>query len=80
MKNNLIYGAIPENNGVTFRVWAPSIEDVPINKVELCLYNDDGNKRIVNMTNVNDGDWECFVPKIKSGQKYNYLINGTFEK
>jgi 1,4-alpha-glucan branching enzyme len=80
MNYGRLYGAIPGPEGTQFRVWAPSIEDAVVDKVELLLYNGSPDPDVIPMQRENASNWECYLPNITTGQRYNFRINGNREK
>ena len=67
-------GAHPEAGGVRFAI-ASSIAD----RVELCLVDDDGAERRVELTERTFGVWHGLVPGVLPGQKYGYRIHGPYD-
>ena len=67
-------GAHPEAGGVRFAV-ASSIAD----RVELCLVDDDGTERRIDLTERTFGVWHGLVPGVLPGQKYGFRVHGPYE-
>ena len=66
-------GAHPEAGGVRFAV-ASSVAD----RVELCLIDDDGERRI-ELTERTFGVWHGLVPGVIPGQRYGYRVHGPYD-
>ena len=50
--------------------------------VDLCLFNhpDDARESArIRLTEVTDGVWHCFLPKITSGQLYGFRVHGLYD-
>ena len=47
--------------------------------VELCLFDEEGNQTILNLTEVDNYVWHGYVPGIGPGQRYGYRVHGPFE-
>ncbi|RYJ05776.1 MAG: glycogen debranching enzyme GlgX, partial [Actinomycetales bacterium] len=66
-------GAHPEAGGVRFAV-ASSVAE----KVELCLVDDDGERRI-ELTERTFGVWHGLVPGVTPGQRYGFRVHGPYD-
>ncbi|MEH1977739.1 MAG: hypothetical protein V7L27_00235 [Nostoc sp.] len=66
-------GSIPYEGGTAFRVWAPFASAVYV-------AGDFNNKSTTTnpLASENNGYWSVDVPEAKEGQKYRYLIQGSF--
>jgi isoamylase len=67
-------GSHPEAGGVRFAV-ASSVAD----RVELCLVDDDGTERRVELTERTFGVWHGLVPGVLPGQRYGYRVHGPYD-
>jgi isoamylase len=67
-------GAHPEAGGVRFAV-ASSVAD----RVELCLIDDDGDERRIELTERTFGVWHGLVPGVTPGQKYGFRVHGPYD-
>lgn len=67
-------GAHPEAGGVSFAVSAASAE-----AVSLCLVDDDGAERRLELTEHTFGVWHALVPGITPGQRYGYRVHGPYD-
>ncbi|MFA9422625.1 MAG: 1,4-alpha-glucan branching protein GlgB [Sedimentibacter sp.] len=63
--------AINNESGTIFRVWAPGAQQVHV-VGNFNSWQKNGNFQMVNLTN--SGIWELFIPEIKYGELYKYLI------
>jgi 1,4-alpha-glucan branching enzyme len=60
-------------DGVAFSVWAPNARRVCVTGA-FCNWHDDA----VPMTMRDEtGVWECFVPGVKAGERYRYVVRGA---
>ncbi|MET0821830.1 MAG: glycogen debranching protein GlgX [Aeromicrobium sp.] len=67
-------GAHPEAGGVRFAV-ASSVAD----RVELCLIDDEGSERRIELTERTFGVWHGLVPGVTPGQKYGFRVHGPYD-
>ncbi|HBG27076.1 MAG: glycogen debranching enzyme GlgX [Planctomycetes bacterium GWF2_41_51] len=68
-------GATFDGNGTNFSVFSEVAE-----RVELCLFDDDGiNETKVNLQEVTGYCWHCYLPEVKSGQRYGYRVYGPWD-
>jgi len=63
-------GALRNENGTTFRVWAPHAE-----KVYMTGTFNDWSKTSTPLSKEKNGYWSADVPKAKEGDEYRYLIH-----
>ncbi|MBN2717600.1 MAG: alpha amylase C-terminal domain-containing protein [Deltaproteobacteria bacterium] len=78
MTANWKYGAKLYDSGTEFRVWAPEIENRPVQWVYVVLYDENGHlTEKIPMNNEYNGSWNCRVTKVKKGQRYNFEIDGA---
>ncbi|AUI87606.1 glycogen debranching enzyme GlgX [Vibrio azureus] len=62
-------GATLTENGCNFAVHAPNC-----NEIHLALFNDNGDFVLHDLANDSAGIRHTFIPAIKAGQKYNFII------
>jgi isoamylase len=67
-------GATPDDDGVNFALWSSVAE-----RVELCLFDDSGNQRSLDLPACDDGVWHGFVPNCRSGQRYGFRVHGPWD-
>jgi glycogen operon protein len=67
-------GAHPEAGGVRFAVTSAVAE-----RVEVCLVDDDGSERRVELTERTFGVWHGLVPGVTPGQRYGYRVHGPYD-
>ena len=67
-------GAHPEAGGVRFAVASTVAE-----RVELCLVDDDGSERRIELTERTFGVWHGLVPGVLPGQRYGFRVHGPYE-
>jgi glycogen operon protein len=67
-------GATYDGTGTNFAVFS-EITD----KVELCLFGDDGTESRVSLIEGDDFTWHGYVPGIEPGQSYGYRVHGLWD-
>ena len=63
-----------DGHGTNFSLFSEHAE-----RVELCLFDDDGRERIVELTERNAFNWHCYLPGVGPGQRYAYRVHGPYE-
>ena len=48
-------------------------------RVELCLFDDDGTERRVAMPEVDGFVWHAYLPAVEPGQRYGYRVHGPHD-
>ena len=48
-------------------------------RVELCLFDDHGQERRLDMIEVDGYVWHCFLPGTGPGQRYGYRVHGPHD-
>ena len=67
-------GATLERDGVNFAVWSSVAE-----RVDLCLFDANGQQTVLEMPQCLNGVWHGFVPGCTSGQRYGYRVHGAWD-
>lgn len=67
-------GAVFDGNGTNFSIFSEVAE-----RVELCLYDEQGNESKVDLPEITAYCWHGYLPDIKPGQRYGYRIHGPWE-
>ncbi len=67
-------GATFDGTGTNFALFSEKAE-----KVELCLFDDDGGEVRVDVTEVDGYVWHCYLPQVQPGQKYGYRVHGAYD-
>ncbi|MBV8395542.1 MAG: glycogen debranching protein GlgX [Actinobacteria bacterium] len=67
-------GPIWDGGGTNFSVFSENAE-----RVELCLFDDDGNEERIEMTERTAFNWHCYVPGVGPGQRYGYRVHGPYD-
>ncbi|NUO97024.1 MAG: glycogen debranching enzyme, partial [Nonomuraea sp.] len=60
--------------GTSFAVFSEVAE-----RVELCLFQDDGSEERVELPEVDGFVWHGYLPGIQPGQRYGYRVHGPYE-
>ncbi len=67
-------GATYDGAGTNFAVFSEVAE-----RVELCLFDDDGTESRITLPEVDSFVWHGFVPIIEPGQRYGYRVYGAYQ-
>src|ERR1700712_1559789 len=67
-------GATFDGNGTNFALYSEAAE-----KVELCLFDDDGTETRVEFVEVDAYVWHAYLPQIQPGQRYGYRVTGEYD-
>ena len=64
-------GATYDGIGTNFSLFSESAE-----RVELCLFDDDGKERRVDLPEMDGFCWHGYLPNIEPGQRYGFRVHG----
>ncbi|QLD12130.1 glycogen debranching protein GlgX [Microbacterium oleivorans] len=64
-------GATFDGNGTNFALFSEGAE-----KVELCLFDEDGTETCVDLRDVDAYVWHAYLPNVQPGQRYGYRVHG----
>ncbi|MDF2920988.1 MAG: glycogen debranching enzyme GlgX, partial [Microbacterium sp.] len=64
-------GATYDGNGTNFALFSEGAE-----KVELCLFDEDGTETCVELRDVDAFVWHAYLPNVQPGQRYGYRVHG----
>ncbi|HET6208861.1 MAG TPA: glycogen debranching protein GlgX, partial [Jatrophihabitans sp.] len=67
-------GATYDGSGVNFALFSEVAE-----RVELCLFDEDGAETRIELPEVDGLVWHAFLPGIEPGQRYGYRVYGPFD-
>jgi isoamylase len=67
-------GATYDGSGTNFAIFSEVAE-----RVELCLFDDDGTEERVRLTEVDGFVWHGYLPGVEPGQRYGYRIHGPYD-
>jgi glycogen operon protein len=67
-------GATFNGTGTNFALFSERAE-----KVELCLFDDDGKETRIKLDEVDGYVWHCYIPQVQPGQKYGYRVHGPYD-
>jgi isoamylase len=67
-------GATFDGSGTNFALFS-EIAD----RVELCLFDEDGTETKVEVTEVDAYVWHCYLPSVQPGQRYGYRVHGPHD-
>src|SRR3954469_14384684 len=66
-------GAVYDGAGTNFALFSEVAE-----RVELCLFDDDGTETRVALPEVDGYVWHGFIPGVAPGQHYGYRVHGQY--
>ena len=64
-------GATYDGNGTNFALFSEAAE-----RVELCLFEEDGTETRVELVDVDAFVWHAYLPQVGPGQRYGYRVHG----
>lgn len=67
-------GATFDGSGTNFAIFSEVAD-----KVELCLFDDDGAESRVGLTEVDGYIWHAYLPTVQAGQRYGYRVHGAYD-
>ncbi len=67
-------GATFDGSGTNFALFSEAAE-----RVELCLFDEDGAERRIDVTEVDAHVWHVYLPAVQPGQRYGYRVHGPFD-
>jgi glycogen operon protein len=67
-------GAHWDRDGTNFSIFSENAE-----KVELCLFDPDGEETRFEMAGRRALNWHCYLPGVGPGQRYGYRVHGPYE-
>jgi isoamylase len=67
-------GTVYDGSGTNFSVFSEIAE-----RVELCLFDEDGNETRVDLPEKTGNCWHGYLPTIEPGQRYGYRVHGPWE-
>ncbi|KUG62187.1 MULTISPECIES: glycogen debranching protein GlgX [Kocuria] len=66
-------GATFDGTGTNFALFSEAAE-----KVELCLFEEDGTETRIEVTAQDSYVWHCYLPAVQPGQRYGYRVHGPW--
>ncbi|HEX6388160.1 MAG TPA: hypothetical protein VFZ89_01895, partial [Solirubrobacteraceae bacterium] len=66
-------GATWDGGGTNFSLFSENAQ-----RVELCLFDDEGNERRIELTERTAFNWHCYVPLLGPGQRYGFRVHGPY--
>ncbi|MFT4122461.1 MAG: glycogen debranching protein GlgX [Microbacteriaceae bacterium] len=67
-------GATFDGSGTNFAVYSEAAE-----RVELCLFDEDGVESRVELIEVDAFVWHAYLPNVQPGQRYGYRMHGSYD-
>jgi isoamylase len=66
-------GATYDGSGTNFALFSEVAD-----RVELCLFDEDGTEERVEIREVDAYVWHCYLPHVQPGQRYGYRVHGPY--
>ena len=66
-------GSMWDGEGTNFSIFSENAE-----RVELCLFDEDGNEEHIELRERTAFNWHCYLPGIGPGQRYGYRVHGPY--
>jgi glycogen operon protein len=66
-------GATCDGAGTNFALFSEHAD-----RVELCLFDEDGQERRIELTARRALNWHCYLPGVGPGQRYGYRVHGPY--
>ena len=67
-------GAVFDGGGTNFSIFSEVAD-----RIELCLFDDDGSETRVTLPERNGMIWHGYLPRVSPGQRYGYRVHGPFD-
>jgi glycogen operon protein len=67
-------GATFDGNGTNFAIFSEGAD-----RVQLCLFDAEGNETQVDLIDVDAFVWHAYLPNIAPGQRYGYRVHGEYD-
>ncbi|MFA6575663.1 MAG: glycogen debranching enzyme, partial [Nocardioides sp.] len=67
-------GATYDGSGTNFALFSEVAD-----RVELCLFEEDGAETRVEVSEVDAHVWHCYLPQVQPGQRYGYRVHGPWD-
>ncbi|HET6870568.1 MAG TPA: hypothetical protein VFH80_31945, partial [Solirubrobacteraceae bacterium] len=66
-------GAAWDGDGTNFSLFSENAE-----RVELCLFDDDGSEQRFDIRDRSGHQWHVYLPGVQPGQRYGYRVHGPY--
>ena len=67
-------GAVYDGSGTNFSLFSEIAE-----RVELCLFDEEGNQTCVDLPEVTGYCWHAYLPTVEPGQRYGFRVHGPWD-
>jgi glycogen operon protein len=67
-------GATYDGSGTNFALFSEVAD-----RVELCLFDEEGTETRIELTEVDAYVWHCYLPQVQPGQRYGYRVHGPWD-
>ena len=63
-----------DGEGTNFSLFSENAE-----RVELCLFDEDGSEERIEVSERTAFNWHCYLPGVGPGQRYGYRVHGPYD-
>ncbi|CAA9503640.1 MAG: GH13_11 / GH13 / GH13_13 / GH13_10 / CBM48 [uncultured Solirubrobacteraceae bacterium] len=63
-----------DGDGTNFSIFSENAE-----RIELCLFSAEGEEERVEVMQITNHNWHCYLPGVHPGQRYGYRVHGPYE-
>ena len=67
-------GPLWDGQGTNFALFSENAE-----RVVLCLFDADGREEQIEVSDLTNHHWHCYLPEVGPGQRYGYRVHGPYE-
>ena len=67
-------GATFDGTGTNFAIFSEVAE-----RIELCLFENDGTETRIELTEVDSFVWHAYLPSVQHGQRYGFRVHGPYD-
>ncbi len=77
----VVWAGLPYPLGATFAGWGTNFAlfSEVAERVELCLFDDDGTETRIDMPESTGYVWHAYLPRVGGGQRYGYRVHGPWD-
>ncbi len=77
----VVWAGLPYPLGATYAGWGTNFAlfSEVAERVELCLFDDDGTETRIDMPESTGYVWHAYLPRIGGGQRYGYRVHGPWD-
>jgi glycogen operon protein len=77
----VVWAGLPYPLGATYAGWGTNFAlfSEVAERVELCLFDDDGTETRIDMSESTGYVWHAYLPRVGGGQRYGYRVHGPWD-